>query len=162
MPRSKPPRRRLAGRLAGRVRGLDPFCEEKLELAEERMELAGRLLHLAEDVLCTGSFEDIERVRMEAVRRIMKIGPSSQFDDNSSVKNATHHLFDYPVLSRLAVTKTPALELTGTDCWALYASAPQDAFDTMPKHEAFFHLLLAEDMDEAGIASELRKRWDFR
>lgn len=127
------------------------------------MELVGRLLHLAEEALSSATLEQIEEVRTSAVRQIFG-GSSEPLRDSQktgSVLQRQHRLFDYPVLSRLAVLRTPALYLTGQECWQLYISAPQDALDTMPEHEGFFLLLLAEAMGESRIASELRERWAF-
>jgi hypothetical protein len=96
------------------------------------------------------------------VRRIL--GSSEPLRDSQkigSVLQRQHRLFDYPVLSRLAVQRTPALHLTGQECWQLYVSASQDVLDAMPEHEGFFLLLLAEAMGESRIASELRERWAF-
>ena len=127
------------------------------------MELVGRLLHLAEEALSSATLEQIEEVRTSAVRQIFG-GSSEPLRDSQktgSVLQRQHRLFDYPVLSRLAVLRTHALHLTGQECWQLYISAPQDALDAMPEHEGFFLLLLAEAMGESRIASELRERWAF-
>lgn len=162
MPRSKPPRRKPAGPRAGQ--GHDPLAryEMDLELAEDRMELVGRLLHLAEDALGTASLEEIEEVRTSAVRRILG-GSSSQreFHKDGSVLRGRHRVFDYPVLSRLAFLKDLSLILTGQDCWQLYAAAPQDMLDTMPEHEGFFRLLLAEEIGDIEIAQAIKARWAF-
>jgi hypothetical protein len=54
-----------------------------------------------------------------------------------------------------------ALVLTGQDCWQLYAAAPQDMLDTMPEHEGFFRLLLAEEIGDFEIAQAIKARWAF-
>ena len=134
----------------------------EVELAEHRMELVGQLLHMAEDALSTATLEQIEEVRTRAVRRIFCGSEGLRSTHKSStVLQRQHHLFDYPVLSRLAVIKTPALELTGQECWHFYSSQPQIEFAAMPEHEGFFLLLLAEAMGETRIASEIREKWAF-
>lgn len=161
MARSKPPRRKPSGPKAGQGRVL-ALCEMELELAEERMELVGRLLHLADEALTSVTLEEIEEVRTRAVRRILGNNePLRDSHKTGSVLQRRHRLFDYPVLSRLAVLSTPVLYLSGQECWQLYVSAPKDALNAMPEHEGFFLLLLAEAMGESRMASEIRERWAF-